>query len=141
MQNEWFGMIMHGVESTVYILLAACLLPYLFTAIAKIFAGFNLKDNQNPREFLAKTTGVAARANAAQQNSFESLPLFVAAVLMAEYMVVPDYIISLLSGAYLLLRVAYGICYLANWSSLRTIIWLLSMACPITLLIIVMRLG
>ena len=38
---------------------------------------------------LAKTTGLAARANAVQQNSFERLPLFIAALLMAEYMVVP----------------------------------------------------
>lgn len=131
---------MHGVESTVYILIAACLLPYLFTFAAKLLAGFKLQHNQNPREFLAQATGVAARAHAAQLNSFESLPLFVSALLMAEYMVVPDHLIVMLSGAYLLLRVAYGICYMANWASLRSIVWLLSMACPITLLIIVVRL-
>ena len=59
----------------IYIILAACLLPYVFTGIAKMAGGFKARDNQNPREFLAQTKGVAARANAAQQNSFESLPL------------------------------------------------------------------
>lgn len=130
---------MQGIDLIVYILLAACLQPYIWTAAAKILAGLNLQDNQNPREALAKATGAAARANAAQQNSFESLPLFIAAVLMAEYMVVAQALLVQLSLAYLLLRLVYGICYLANWSNLRSIIWLLSMACPITLLIIVAR--
>ena len=62
-------------------------MPYVFTILAKVTGGFKPRDNQNPRDFLAKTTGLAARANAVQQNSFESLPLFIAAVLMAEYMV------------------------------------------------------
>ncbi|MGL1814382.1 UNVERIFIED_CONTAM: hypothetical protein GPA08_24740, partial [Serratia marcescens] len=42
--------------------------------------------------------------------------------------------------AYLVLRVLYGLCYLANWAMLRSIIWLLSMLCPIFLLILVIRL-
>lgn len=132
---------MHGVASTVYILMAACLLPYVFTFAAKALAGFTLKDNQHPRDFLARSTGMAARAHAAQLNSFESLPLFVAAVLMAEYMVVPESFIIKLSLAYLLLRLFYGICYMANWATLRTVIWLLSMACPIILLWIVLRIN
>lgn len=130
---------MQGIDIIVYLLIAACLQPYIWTAVAKILTGFNLQDNQNPRETLAKATGAAARANATQQNSFESLPLFVAAVLMAEYMVVADAIVIKLSLAYLLLRLFYGVCYLANWSNLRTMVWLLSMACPIILLTIVAR--
>ncbi|NHC04394.1 hypothetical protein G9F31_11570 [Acinetobacter sp. 187] len=130
---------MHGIDGIVYLILIACLMPYAFTMIAKIAAGFKAQDNQNPREFLAKSTGLAARANAAQQNSFESLPLFIAAILMAEYMVIPQGITMMLGIAYLVLRVVYGICYLANLSTLRSIIWFLSMACPILLLVIVIR--
>ena len=80
---------MSGINGIIYLILIACLLPYAFTVIAKIAGGFRIKDNQNPRDFMAHTTGLAARAHAAQQNSFESLPLFIAAILMAEYMVVP----------------------------------------------------
>jgi hypothetical protein len=69
---------MQSISGIIYLILIACLLPYVFTIIAKKTAGFRAKDNQHPREFLAKTTGLAARANAAQQNSFESLPLFIA---------------------------------------------------------------
>ncbi|MCX5467539.1 MAPEG family protein [Acinetobacter nematophilus] len=130
---------MSGIDGIIYLILIACLLPYVFTIIAKVSGGFNVTDNQNPREFLAKTTGLSARANAVQQNSFESLPLFIAAVLMAEYMVVSQHLIMMLGIAYIILRIIYGICYLANISALRSIIWFLSMACPIILLLLIIR--
>lgn len=122
-----------------YIILAACLLPYAFTMIAKLSGGFTLRDNQNPREFLAKSTGLAARANAVQQNSLESLPLFLTSVLMAEYLVTPAVITYYLSIAYLVLRLMYGLAYLTNLATLRSILWLLSMACPILLLLLSVR--
>ena len=130
---------MQSINGIIYLLLGACLLPYVSTIIAKFAGDFKVSDNKNPREFLAKTTGLAARANAVQQNSFESLPLFIAAILMAEYMVVPQSIIMLLGIAYLALRLIYGICYLANIATLRSIIWFLSMACPIYLLILIIK--
>ena len=130
---------MQGISGIIIMIVVACLLPYVFTVIAKSKAGFQAKDNQNPREFLAKTTGVAARANAVQQNSFESLPLFIAAVLMAEYMVIPEQFIFTLGWAYIVFRVIYGICYLANLATLRSIIWLLSLLCPIFLLVITIK--
>jgi len=130
---------MQGINEIIYLILAACLLPYVFAIIAKIAGGFKVADNQNPRDFLAKTTGLAARANAAQQNSFESLPLFIAAVLIAEYMVVSQIWILLFGTAYIILRILYGLCYLANLSSLRSILWFLSMLCPISLLLIVIK--
>lgn len=101
---------------------------------------FQPVDNQNPRDFLANTKGIAARANAVQQNSFESLPLFLTAILMAEYMVVPEYFILRLGWAYIILRVIYGICYLSNWATLRSIVWFLSLLCPIFLLIVTIKL-
>ncbi|ESK38426.1 hypothetical protein P256_01965 [Acinetobacter nectaris CIP 110549] len=131
---------MQSISGIVYLILIACLLPYVFAMIAKAVGGFTLKDNQNPRQFLSNTNGLAARANAAQQNSFEGLPLFIAAILMAEYMVIDQHVIMILGSAYLILRVLYGICYLANWSSLRSVMWLLSMCCPIFLLVLVIRL-
>lgn len=130
---------MSGIDGIIYLILIACLMPYVFTIIAKTAGGFKLKDNQNPREFLAKSNGLVARANAVQQNSFESLPLFIAAILMAEYMVLPQSFTMMLGIAYLVLRAIYGVCYLCNLSTLRSIIWFLSMACPILLLIAVIR--
>lgn len=134
-------MIMQSISAVVYIILIACLLPYVFTVVAKVIGGFKGQDNLNPREFLSQTTGLAARADAVQKNSFESLPLFIAAILMAEYMVVNQYFIYKLGSMYIVLRIIYGICYLANWGKLRSVVWLLSMACPILLLILVIRLN
>ena len=131
---------MQNISGIIYLILIACLLPYVFAMIAKKTAGFKAKDNQHPRDFLAKTTGLAARANAAQQNSFESLPLFIAAILMAEYMVISQTVIMTFGMAYIVLRILYGICYLANWATLRSIMWLLSLLCPILLLILVIKL-
>lgn len=131
---------MQSISGIIYLILTACLLPYAFAFIAKAAGGFKFKDNQNPREFLAKTTGLAARANAAQQNSFESLPLFLTSVLMAEYMVMNQGMVMTLGIAYIVLRVLYGICYLANWATLRSIMWFFSMVCPILLLIFTLRL-
>ena len=130
---------MHSISGIIYLILAACLLPYVFTLIAKKSAGFSSKDNQNPRAFLEKSSGLASRANAAQQNSFESLPLFIAAILMAEYMVVPQSVVMTFGVAYLVFRVLYGICYLANWATLRSIVWLLSMLCPVALLLLIIK--
>ncbi|MFW1754455.1 hypothetical protein GFH30_12295 [Acinetobacter wanghuae] len=130
---------MHSINGVIYLILAACLLPYVFTIIAKKAAGFRARDNQNPREFLAKSTGLASRAHAVQQNSFESLPLFIAAVLMAEYLVLPQSLVMTFGIAYLVFRVLYGICYLANWATLRSIVWLLSILCPVTLLLLIIR--
>ncbi|WP_313584416.1 MAPEG family protein [Acinetobacter variabilis] len=132
---------MHSISGVISLILAACLLPYVFTLIAKKSAGFRAKDNQNPRAFLEKSTGLASRANAAQQNSFESLPLFIASILMAEYMVVTQSLVMTFGIAYLVFRVIYGICYLANWSTLRSIVWLLSLLCPITLLLLIIKIS
>ena len=131
---------MQDISGIIYLILIACLLPYIFTVIAKVAAGFKGKDNQNPREFLAKTTGLAARANAVQQNSFESLPLFITSILIAEYMVISQFVIMTFGIAYILLRIVYGIAYLANLSTLRSVIWFISMLCPITLLLLVIKL-
>lgn len=131
---------MQNISGIIYLILIACLLPYVFAMIAKKTAGFKAKDNQHPRDFLAKTTGLAARANAAQQNSFESLPLFIVAILMAEYMVISQTVIMTFGMAYIVLRILYGICYLANWATLRSIVWLLSLLCPILLLVLVIKL-
>lgn len=131
---------MQSISGMIYLILIACLLPYVFTLVAKKAAGFRGKDNQNPREFLAQSTGLAARADAVQKNSFESLPLFIAAILMAEYMVIPQGVTMTFGIAYLVFRLLYGICYLANWSTLRSIVWVLALLCPISLLLLVIRL-
>ncbi len=131
---------MQSISGIIYLILIACLLPYVFAVIAKMAGGFRAQDNQNPREFLSKTKGLAARAHAVQQNSFEGLPLFIAAILIAEYMVLPQSIVMTFGIAYVMLRIIYGLCYLANWATLRSIVWFMALSCPVLLLLLVIKL-
>ncbi|WP_122900471.1 MAPEG family protein [Acinetobacter sp. B51(2017)] len=131
---------MQSISGIIYLILIACLLPYVFAVIAKMAGGFRAQDNQNPREFLSKTKGLAARAHAVQQNSFEGLPLFIAAILIAEYMVLPQSIVMTFGIAYVVLRIIYGLCYLANWATLRSIVWFMALSCPVLLLLLVIKL-
>lgn len=107
------------------------LLPYVAAGIAKKgFAGY---DNSLPRQWLAMQSGFRARANAAQANLFESLPLFFAAVIIASTAKAPQDRIDLLAIGFVIARIAYLICYVANWPTTRSIVWLLGIVCVITI--------
>ena len=107
------------------------ILPYVATGIAK--KGWEGYDNGVPRQWLAKQTGFRARANAAQANLFESLPLFFAAVIIASISNAPQARIDILAVGFVLARIAYLICYVANWSTARSIVWLIGIICVISL--------
>ena len=107
------------------------ILPYVATGIAK--KGWEGYDNGLPRQWLAKQTGFRARANAAQANLFESLPLFFAAVIIASISNVPQARIDILAVGFVLARIAYLICYVANWPTTRSIVWLIGIICVISL--------
>ena len=62
-------------------LLVAVMFPIVCAGISK--AGPTRYDNRNPRTWLAQLAGYRARAYAAQQNSWEALAVYVAALLAA----------------------------------------------------------
>jgi uncharacterized MAPEG superfamily protein len=124
---------MHGLSIAIYAMLAASVLPLLTAALAKLVGRFNRKDNENPRVFQQKLTGSAGRIQAAQLNSYETLPIFLAAVLTAEYMVVIQPEINNLAWAYVVLRVLYLGAYAFNFATLRSIIWAAGFLCPLYL--------
>ena len=107
------------------------LFPYVAAGIAK--KGFEGYDNGMPRQWLAKQTGFRARANAAQANLFESLPFFFAAVIIASMANVPQGRIDLLAIGFVLARIAYLVCYVANWPTTRSIVWLAGLACVVSI--------
>lgn len=119
-------------------ILVACILPIACAGIAK-FKGFGKPrreggfDNRNPRQWLAGLQGWQARANAAQLNSFEALPVFIAGVLVAERMHASQTYIDTLAIAFLCARVGYIATYLANLATLRSWLWALGLACCIAL--------
>jgi uncharacterized MAPEG superfamily protein len=97
---------------------------------------YDLRANQHPRDFLAKLSGPASRANAAQLNSFEAFPAFAAAVLVAQYAHAPQHSIDLLAIAWVVLRLIYGALYIANLAALRSLVWFSGMACVVGLFVI-----
>jgi len=107
------------------------LFPYVAAGIAK--KGFENFDNSMPRQWLAHQTGFRARANAAQANLFESLPLFFAAVIIASMNNAPQARVDLLAIGFVLARIAFLVCYLANWPTTRTIVWVLGLVCVVSL--------
>ena len=119
--------------------LAACLLPIATVALAKAKAarlspksgGY---DNNHPRAWEAKLSGWQQRANAAQANGFEALPLFIAGVLFAQMAHADQGRIDLLAMAFVGIRVAYVAAYLANQATLRSLIWFAGVAVSIALL-------
>lgn len=110
--------------------LVAGLLPYAAAGFAKSKKGF---DNANPREWLSKQAGFRARANAAQLNSFEALPLFAAAVIIAHLRGGPSHTIDLLAIGFIAARVIYIGLYLANLASLRSLSWLVGIVCVVAM--------
>jgi uncharacterized MAPEG superfamily protein len=107
------------------------LLPIVAAGIAK--KGFDGYDNSAPRQWLAKQTGFRARANAAQANLFESLPFFFAAVIIASIANAPQNRVDLLAIGFVIARIAYLICYVANWPTTRSIVWLAGLACVVAI--------
>lgn len=107
------------------------LFPYVAAGIAK--KGFEGYDNSMPRQWLAKQTGFRARANAAQANLFESLPFFFAAVIIAHIANAPQVRINLLAIGFVVARIAYLVCYVANWPTTRSIVWLAGIACVVAM--------
>ena len=107
------------------------LLPYVAAGIAK--KGFENYDNSQPRAWLAQQSGFRARANAAQANLFESLPFFFAAVIIASLLHLPQSRLDLLALGFVVSRIAYLICYVANWPTARSIVWLCGITCVVTI--------
>jgi len=107
------------------------LLPIVAAGIAK--AGFKDFDNGMPRQWLAHQTGFRARANAAQANLFESLPLFFAAVIIATIANAPQNRIDLLAIGFVLARIAFLVCYVANWPTVRTMVWTAGLICVVAI--------
>ncbi|MAG43036.1 MAG: hypothetical protein CMH95_01855 [Oceanospirillaceae bacterium] len=111
--------------------LAAALMPFLFTGIAKFSGG--RYNNYSPREFLEKQEGFRKRAHWAQLNSFEAFPMFATSVIIAHLTGAEQDYINTLAIAFIGIRIVYGAMYLANLAALRTLVWSAGLACVIAL--------
>lgn len=121
-------------------ILVSSLLPIVCAGIAKS-KGFGKPrrqggfDNNNPRQWLASLDGWQARANAAQQNSFEALPIFIAGVLIAERLDVPQAQAHIddLAMLFVAARIGYIGAYLVNRAYMRSALWAVGLGASIGL--------
>jgi len=123
------------MATALWILLAAMLIPIICGGISKVSGGEDRYDNANPREWLARRTGYQARANGAQANSWEALGTYIAGLTAAFIGGVDPATVSLIASIFLVARVAYVACYLANLSTVRSLIWFVGFGSCICLIV------
>jgi uncharacterized MAPEG superfamily protein len=109
-------------------LLVACVMPVACAGLAKS-KGFGKRrrdggfDNHAPREWLARQQGWQARANAAQANSWEALPVFLAGLFVAHQHQAAQTTVDALAMGFVAARLAYVGLYVADQASLRSLAW------------------
>ena len=91
-------------------------------------------DNAEPRSWLAKQTDWQARANAAQANSFEALPFFIGAVIIAHQLNASQGIVDILALIFVTLRIIYIAMYVGGLPTARSALWFLALLVNIAIL-------
>ena len=115
--------------------LVAALLPMFCALLAKAGA-MPRGGNRDPRAWLAAQSGWRARANAAQANSFEGLPFFIGAVIIAHQLGAPQMMLDLLAFLFVMLRVCYITMYVGDMPTARSLVWGAGLLVNIAILLI-----
>ena len=119
--------------------LVMAVLPIVCAGISK-YGMFSVKrkdggyDNNNPRAWLNRQADWRARANAAQANTFEALPFFFAAVIIAHLLQAGQTRLDILAFTFVVLRVVYVVVYVADMANTRSAIWSLALLTNIAIL-------
>lgn len=113
------------MNTAIIVLLLMCIFPFVMAAIAGVYRRKQLDnyDNKNPRGQYAELTGVGARAVAAQQNCWEALAIYSAALLAVFVSGAQPTYLAMAAMVVLISRILYCIFYLANIDILRSLIF------------------
>ena len=111
------------------------LLPIVLSWVGGYYRAqqFGSIDNKHPREQSAALEGAGARAVAAQQNAWEALAVFTAAVVAHTFRGGDVEIASILAGVWLGARILHAIFYLVNLDALRSLAFLVGLGCAVAL--------
>ena len=116
--------------------------PYSRMAIPYLLAGLGAKfridqlgtlDNTHPRVQANELRDVAARAYAAQQNAWEALAVFTAAVVVAHLAGADAGTSATASLVFIAARILHPIAYIANQPTLRSVIFFIGFVSCLTL--------
>lgn len=130
-----------GLTVAYWCIVVAAMLPIVCAGIAK-WGMFGTSrrdggyDNHQPRSWLGRQSGWRARANAAQANSFEALPFFIGAVIIAHQMGSLQVRVDMLALVFVMLRLMYILLYLADQANARSVVWTLALVTNLSLLFV-----
>ena len=111
-----------------FCILLATLMPIVCAGLAKGRAmSVSYKDggydNRNPRDWIAKQEGFKRWAQAAQENCWEALPFFAAAVIVSHILGVIGWLPNALAVAFIVLRMIYIAFYVTGKQRQRSLVW------------------
>lgn len=120
--------------------LISALMPIVWVGFAKAgghASGAGRYDNAAPRAYLSRLDGWPARANWAQQNALEAFPPFAAGVIIAQHVgQLTQAGIDLLALVFVVARLGYGILYMLDLASLRSLVWFVGLICTVLLFVL-----
>jgi uncharacterized MAPEG superfamily protein len=130
-----------GLTVAYWTVLVAALLPIGCAGLAKWGAFAKPRrdggyDNHHPRAWLAQQTDWRARANAAQANSFEALPFYIGAVVIAHQLGAYQTRLDLLAFLYIVLRLMYILLYVADMATPRSLVWVMALVVNVAILFV-----
>lgn len=116
-------------------LLIAAILPLVMSWVAGYFRHqqFGVVDNKLPRAQSSLLTGAGARSVAAQQNSWEALAVFTAAVVVSHLGGADPERAGLAAMIFIAARLMYLVCYLADKDALRSLSFIVGFGCCVWL--------
>jgi len=128
---------LHVAHFTVayWCVLLMALLPTVCALIGKR-GSFRPSDNHDPRGWQNKQTDWRARAIAAQSNTFEALPFFIGAVVIAHQLGAAQTLLDILAFLFVMLRVFYVMMYVSDLPTARSAVWFAGMVVNIAILFI-----
>lgn len=122
------------MSTAFWCVLAAGLMPVLTVMFAKW--GVRQYDNHEPRAWMEQLQGRRRRADYAHRNHFEAFPFFAAAVIIASHLHAPQGLLDSFAVLFIVVRVAYTLCYLYDRATLRSILWSIGYLCVIGIFLI-----
>ena len=115
--------------------------PFVLSSLGGYFRmrQFGTLDNKHPRAQQARLEGVGARVLAAQQNAWEALPVFSAAVLVAHAAGADPAASATAAWLFVVARVLHAVFYVANLDILRSLIFFVGIGACIWLFTLAAR--